>query len=163
MPKAPSEKQIAEEAQRWWELSKAYHEGIIKYGFASVQSCFLINGGAIIALLTLIGSAGSEIHTYLNDETKLQIANIFFLYASGLVLAVLTHCLAYINFSALAVGAPSPSELKKYEIEGNIDGFSFNKSIIEGSRVLAIIFVLLSVAVFLYASWCASNILITIF
>lgn len=147
------------EVQRWWELSQLYHEGVVKYGFASVQSCFLINGGAIIALLTLIGSLGVEISHVLNESIKAQIANVFFLYAIGLIFAVLTHCIAYINFNLLVGGSPSPSELRQYKEKGTIEGFQFNIFLINISRWLAVIFILSSVGAFLYASWCASKIL----
>jgi hypothetical protein len=75
---------------------------------------FLLNGGAILALLTLIGSLfGKGDHTMVRVAISLTRALIPALYwfAGGLMLAALVAAIAFFNFGFSEQSYPSPGQL----------------------------------------------------
>lgn len=73
---------------RDWEDFKLRHEAAVGYALATLKTLTLVNGGAIIALLTFIG----------NDNVKPEKEAIFWsfvVFSVGLALSTLDHGLAY--------------------------------------------------------------------
>jgi hypothetical protein len=76
-------------------------EGIITYGTNTVRLLLLLNGGAILSLLTFIGSLFSK-----GDERNILVASsfthslvpAFCCFVCGLILAATTSGVAYLNF-----------------------------------------------------------------
>lgn len=76
-------------------------EGIIAYGINTVRLLMILNGGAVLSLLTFIGSMYSK-----GEERNITIASAlthslmpaFYCFISGLMLTVVTSGTAYVNF-----------------------------------------------------------------
>lgn len=122
------------------------------YGTATIRSLFLLNGGAAIALLTLVGSILGK-----DSDTSAGIAAAFLhgfqpalrSFGWGLVTAVLAAALGYLNFSALAAGG-YPGVL--YDMQAKKewqDTPALRRWFIEATRVLAILACLASALSFI--------------
>ncbi|MCW6506885.1 hypothetical protein [Lichenifustis flavocetrariae] len=84
------------------------------YGTATIRSLFLLNGGAAVAVLSLIGALIART----TDASALLAAKLvngvsFALcsFCVGLVFAVVPMALGYINFMLIAHTVPTPLEL----------------------------------------------------
>ena len=80
---------MAEDQNIDWEDFKLRHEAAVAYAQATLKTLLLVNGGAIIALLTFLG----------NNDVEVEPRGIFFAFvwfSIGLALTMLAHGLAYI-------------------------------------------------------------------
>lgn len=71
-----------------WEDFKLRHEAAVGYAQASLKSLILVNGGAILALLTFLGNTNAEF-----GPRGMFYAFVWF--SVGLTLSMLAHGLAY--------------------------------------------------------------------
>ncbi len=83
----------------------------------SIRTLFLLNGGAILALLTFTGSFFSR-----NDQTLIllgvslarKLTTAFYLFGGGLTCAAVLAGIAYINYSALYSTMEGPVSLLQF-------------------------------------------------
>ena len=71
-----------------WEDFKIRHEAAVGYAQAALKSLVLVNGGAILSLLTFIGNANSNVD-------KPLISYAFACFGLGLFSALIAHGAAY--------------------------------------------------------------------
>ncbi|GEP07936.1 hypothetical protein MOX02_59740 [Methylobacterium oxalidis] len=79
-------------------------EAIKAYGVLSIKTLFLLNGGAILALLTFTASFFSRSdHTMALVGISLakQFVTAFYFFGAGLASAAIISGIAYVNYSAL--------------------------------------------------------------
>jgi hypothetical protein len=89
-------------------------EAVKAYGVLSIKTLFLLNGGAILALLTFTASFFSR-----NDQTLIligialakQFTGAFYFFGGGLACAAAISGIAYVNYSALIQTFDTPSGL----------------------------------------------------
>jgi hypothetical protein len=124
-----------------------------QYGKMTLQSIFLLNGGALISLLAFMGNVASS------EATRLVPRNFlvgFCFYVAGLVLVVFSMLLAYFNYMHLARDHSDPGALSNSMIllEGTwpTNSTDENTSRISGSFNGAIILGIGSVLAFIAGS-----------
>jgi hypothetical protein len=97
------------EAERWWSFRENSIEFSKEYGVATVKYLMLLNGGAIIALLTLFGNLKKDAAVNLDIPClKISIAGYLF----GLVCGCITCAMGYLNFQNNALAVPDPDFLQ---------------------------------------------------
>jgi hypothetical protein len=101
------------------QLGNSFHQSreySKEYGQTFIKTVFLLNGGAIIALLTFIGSM------YTKDALNIMVAislgrslvPAFLCFAGGLVCAALVAAIAYFNWNYVASSHPGPMALYEF-------------------------------------------------
>lgn len=91
-----------------------YVKHLKDYGQETIKSLILLNGGAIVALLTFVGALlakGELAQLRLAAVTLDRLLPAFGCFGAGLATSVAAAGFGYLNFSALAEIAPSPREL----------------------------------------------------
>ena len=84
------------------------------YGQTFVRTVFLLNAGAILALLTLVGSLfgkGDHVMALVTISLTRDLVPALYWFAGGLVLAALVAAIAFFNFGFLAQSYPFPGQL----------------------------------------------------
>jgi len=71
-----------------WEDFKVRHQAAVEYAQAALKSLVLVNGGAILSLLTFVGNADSTVD-------KALISYSFLAFGIGLIFALGAHFAAY--------------------------------------------------------------------
>jgi hypothetical protein len=108
----------------WWEFEHKSLEYSKEYGAITLRGLFLINGGAIISILTLIGSL-------LQNPNGLKLSELLFesiwFFALGLIATILATGIGYVNFQALNYMQPGPDGLRKYIDTGDASGWKISK------------------------------------
>ncbi len=102
-----------DEANRWWQYRQESVAFSKEYGLATVRSLILLNGGAIITLLSFLAAGLTSESLDISKVTNLA----FWALASfsvGAVLAVITGGLGHLNFVAHAKYPQGPNGLMKY-------------------------------------------------
>jgi hypothetical protein len=124
-----------------------------QYGKMTLQSIFLLNGGALISLLAFMGSVAKSTDNHLQPQDFVQG---FSFYVVGLVLVVLSMLFAYFNYLHLALDHSDPGGLSnaiiKLEEEWPNRATEENSSRISGSYYGAIVLGVLSLISFLIGS-----------
>ncbi|MGU3421359.1 hypothetical protein [Methylobacterium sp. D54C] len=100
------------------------YENVKQYGLQSVKHLTLLNGGAIIALLSLVGALISK-----SDQKSIMVAISFlhslapalFCFAGGLVASGLLAALIWRNWLAIANTYQSPKHLSDLISKGECD------------------------------------------
>ena len=124
-----------------------------QYGKMTLQSIFLLNGGALVSLLAFMGNVASS------DATRLVPRDFlvgFCFYVAGLILVVLSMLFAYFNYMHLADGHSDPGALSN-SIIALEDKWATNSTTENSSRILwsyraALWLGVLSVVSFLFGS-----------
>lgn len=83
------------------------------YGLESIKSVFLLNGGAIIALLTFLGALYGKDSSHVSGTARLLTAELipaFKLFIGGVAGAAFTAGLGYLNWSILAQSYWQPAD-----------------------------------------------------
>ena len=96
------------EAERWWSFREKSIEFSKEYGVATVRYLILVNGGAIIALLALLGNFKTDSAIKI-DIPCLKVA--IFGYVLGLLCGGGTSAIGYLNFQKNALSVPDPDKL----------------------------------------------------
>ena len=123
------------ENDRWiksWEMySGQIHDqrmsslkSLNDYGTLAVRSLFILNGGAILALLTFLAAFFSK-----NDQNTIliginmarQLRSAFYMFASGVAISALVAGIAYINWSYMHEHYQSPSQLYSIMVSGKAE------------------------------------------
>lgn len=124
-----------------------------QYGKMTLQSIFLLNGGALVSLLAFMGNVASSEATRLTPKDFL-VGFIF--YVLGLICVVFAMLLAYFNYMHLSRDHSDPGALSNsiIKLEGTwpTNSTDENTSRISGSFYGAIILGILSVVAFLAGS-----------
>ena len=141
------------EAERWWDFYIKVGESVREYGVVTVRSLILINGGALVALLAalsnIFGKSEENAHKL---ASGLGCASIFLIL--GLILAVGTGALGYLNFMFLHRELPGPYGLHKYVKTGDVsDWKKGNGSLVTVTMVAAILCAIFSGFLFVIGSF----------
>ena len=123
------------EHDRWiksWEMySGQIHDqrmsslkSVNDYGTLALRSVFILNGGAILALLTFLGAFFSK-----NDQNTIliginiahQLRLAFYMFVSGVAISALAAGVAYLNWSYMHEHYQSPSQLYSIMISGKAE------------------------------------------
>ena len=148
----PDDQEIRQtEVNLWWSFREKCIEHSKDYGAATIRSLILINGGAIIALLTFISSA-RENNRYFVDVFYLKCSIALFL--AAIILAVIAGALGYFNFQSNALMVPRPDRLQHYVSTGEPLGISDKSKAIRRTALSAALFV--GLAVFCFVAACVS-------
>ena len=86
-----------EYARQVLEYSLQYERHLKEYGQLALRSIFLLNGGAILALLTFIGSSIGKT-TGQTAVTPSLFVSAFVFYCLALIACILSMTLAYLNY-----------------------------------------------------------------
>lgn len=116
------------ERERWMLANKTFvdqiHaermqavESVRSFGTLSIKTLFLLNGGAILALLTFTASLFSR-----NDQTLIllgvslakKLITAFYFFGGGLTCAAVLAGIAYVNYSALYSTMEGPVSLLNF-------------------------------------------------
>jgi hypothetical protein len=92
-------------------------DALKEYGSSTIRMAFLLNGGSIIALLTLIGVmfGGESTHKATAAAMLAQGLKLpFILYGSGVLAAAFSSGVAYLNWSLVGEAYLSPTEIYGY-------------------------------------------------
>lgn len=124
-----------------------------QYGKMTLQSIFLLNGGALVSLLAFMGNVASS------DATKLDASDFlvgFSFYVAGLVFAVLAMLFSYFNYMHLSRDHSDPGALSNsiIALEGKwpTNSTKENSSKISRSYYAALTFGVASVLSFIFGS-----------
>lgn len=99
-----------EYARHVLEYSLQFERHLKEYGQLALRSVFLLNGGAILALLTFIGSSiGKSVGT--THVTPSLFMGAFLYYGAGLVMCVVSITCAYINYTGHHQSRADPGAL----------------------------------------------------
>jgi hypothetical protein len=100
------------------EYARMIHERTIQsltaskdYAVFGLRSILLLNGGAIIAILTLIGAAIGTSNAEASTLSPRSFVPAFAAYTFGLILAVLAMLTSFINFQTHLTAFAKPSAL----------------------------------------------------
>jgi hypothetical protein len=87
-----------------------------EYGQIVVKTVFLLNGGAIIALLTFISSmyGKSDLNILVAISLGKKLVPAFYLFAIGLVSAALVAAIGFFNWGWAALSHPDPAEVYNF-------------------------------------------------
>ncbi len=110
------------EAERWWEWRITSLVAAKEFGAATVKAMILLNGAALIALASFLGTMAQARGAQI-DQMRDQIGVSVVLFILGLVAAVSTSGIAYINFTAIAESLPAPDKLSHYVDAGDVSGW----------------------------------------
>lgn len=122
-------------------------------GENAIKAGAVINGGAAIALLALLGSVHKDLPTAV--LAKQQLADCFLLYSSGVFLSAFASSIAYLTntFYARSMQSIQMTYDHPYLVDTRASRvFNF---LGQGFNYLAMAVVLLSYAAFGYSSWLA--------
>lgn len=132
-------------------------ECVKEYGTISIRLVFALNGAAIIALLTLIGSLHSKDSNIVSGyarELTVSLMPSFFLYGVGVFSAALTAGIGYLNWSVVAESYWQPADLYKFFRGGEVTPPRlWVKWFIETTRILAVLLFFAGLFSFGWASW----------
>jgi hypothetical protein len=132
-------------------------ECVKEYGTTSIRLVFALNGAAIIALLTLIGSLHSKDSNIVSGyarELTTSLLPAFFLYGIGVFSAAFTAGIGYLNWSFVAESYWQPADLYKFFRGETIDPpRRWVTVFIETTRVLAVLLFFVGLIAFGWASW----------
>jgi hypothetical protein len=148
MPEKDAQQAVAEFMLRDAEDRLGYQQKFAAEGF---KTLILINGGAIVGLLTYAGhDSGSGIAA--------SLGTAFFVYAIGLVAAMFAFLASFFSQSSLRAAAIR-SATHRMGLEPTADEKTEGQYRREGDRAIyiAIVLCLLSVAAFIAGSACAMN------
>lgn len=146
----------------WEKFSQLAHaerlivlDGIKQYGLTTIRLLSILNGGAIIALLGLIGSMFSRGEGSVQVGVSLASSALpaFYFFAGGLVLTASTAGIGYISFNASAVGHISPGHLLTFmrgEVPEELQDYD---RLAVGTTWAAILFGVLALAAFVLGCW----------
>jgi hypothetical protein len=116
------------EAERWWQVSRDAMAYSKDYGTVAVNSLILVNGGALLALLSFL--AASEVRDQLTGPAIIRsVYWTFFFFALGMGLALVTAGVGYLNYLWIAFSQPGPSDLSEYVLEGRTSGWTSHRGI----------------------------------
>lgn len=128
-------------AERWWQFERDARTFSKDFGASTIQSLILINGGAIIALLSFLAS--TEIKTIIASNVQIyQIYWTFLGFSLGLIFAVVGGGVGYLNYLFLTDTQPGPAGLSRYIATGDTSGWK------EHSGVTITIWVGVAAAIF---------------
>lgn len=118
----------ASEAERWWQYFRDSLLFSKEYGFSTIKSLILINGGALIALLSFL--AASDVRENLSEISSINyLYSCFFCYVAGLLLSIVAGGAGYFNFQFAALTLPFPDELSEFVRTGNKGAWLRHKGI----------------------------------
>ena len=103
-----------------WDDFKLRHEAAVAYAQSALKTLVLVNGGAIIALLTFIGNQGGQF-----DPRGISWSFVWF--GLGLSFAIAAHFPAYlsqIKYLESARSRMSPKDGKRSRADGLADDFA---------------------------------------
>jgi hypothetical protein len=134
------------------------------YGVMSLRSMFLLNGGAIIALLTLAGTILDDPAATRTDFIPTRFVAAFQAYVMGLVLAVLGMISGYFNFQLIAMTRAEPGDLANNIIQlAGTWPHDYKASVlwkIRGTLYFAVFVGLLSMLAFLWGCYLARTVFV---
>lgn len=132
-------------------------ECVKEYGTTSIKLVFALNGAAIIALLTLIGSLHSKDSNIVSGyarELTVSLLPSFFLYGVGVFSAAFTAGVGYLNWSVVAESYWQPADLYRFFRGEKIDPpRRWVVWFIETTRLLAVLLFFAGLFSFGWASW----------
>jgi hypothetical protein len=116
------------------------YKSLIQYGATAIRYCFLVNSGAVVAMLAFLGQIwGTEQQRLDPDQIESAIAK----FITGIVLAIFASLLAYVTQFRLYREGNSPELPARHMV------FVW----------LAIVLAFLSVLMFLWGSWSSADLL----
>ncbi|CAH1649606.1 hypothetical protein [Chelatococcus asaccharovorans] len=97
-----------EYARQVLEYALLHHRHLKEYGQACLRSLFILNGGAIVSLLALVGSLLSRSGVAFQPSAFVPA---FIYFASGIGLSILSMFTAYLNYGFHQWGQADPGRL----------------------------------------------------
>lgn len=134
-------------------------ESVKDYGILAIRLIFILNGAAIIAILTLIGTLhtkDSNIVSGYARELSILMTPSLFLYGVGVFCAALTAGIGYLNWSVVVDTYMGPGDLYLFFRDHAPPKMPRWKGVaIESTRVVAIVLFFVGLFSFGGASWFA--------
>jgi len=145
-----------DESDWWFQLERDTLLFSKEYGQSTIKSLITINGGAIIALLSFLASTVNSIKTE-NIFINAHPETAFWSFALGLVFAIISGGMGYMNFQFVNQSMPGPNGLNKYILYGDVAGWSNKRFALILTSWVALICTLISGAFFIFGAWrCAT-------
>ena len=121
-----------------------------EYGTIAIRSLLILNGGAIIALLTFIGSllTRSETTNAIAIPLIRALTPAFLAFGFGLGFAAAIAGIAYLNFSFVMESYASAGDLYKWLSGNKFEARKSHKVLIPATMIAAIILAVASLAAF---------------
>ena len=147
------------EAERWWEFQRDALGYSKEFGAVVVKSLLLINGGAIIAILSFVSNSKMDEQLKNAAYASNMLYTITF-FVAGLILAIATAAVGYINFQYLTYKLPDPSELSNFVRNGDRSGWGDGRWDTHTAR-FAVLLAFASAVAFVAGAYFALHTLIT--
>jgi hypothetical protein len=107
------------------------------YGQIFVRTIFLLNGGAILALLTFIGSmyGKSDLNVLVAISLGKKLVPAFYCFAGGLVSAALVAAIAYFNWMIVTESYPGAGAFLIFCITNRLKNTQTSKGLLTGASL----------------------------
>jgi hypothetical protein len=143
------------EAERWWAWKMTALVSARDFGAAAMRSLILLNGAALIALASYMGSLASTRGWLISAESE-NVGFVATCYLIGLLSATIATGVAYINYTSIAESFPAPHGLTQYVEHGDASSWRHSIGRIAGpSAWLALFLAITSVLAFSLGSFSA--------
>jgi hypothetical protein len=123
------------------------------YGQTFMRTVFLLNGGAILSLLTFIGSmfGKSDLNILVAISLSKGVMPAFYVFATGLAFAALVAAVGFFNWTWVAEAYPTVGQIHDFIHNKPIDDIpKITQRAIRGSYFVGVAFALASLCCFLW-------------